>query len=73
MKKSACWTIALLLGLYLLVPLVLGRQLYLMSLIVSALILGGIALAWALLGNLGGMVVSAMPPSSASAPMCRPC
>ncbi|KMN35629.1 branched-chain amino acid ABC transporter [Chromobacterium sp. LK1] len=56
MKKSACWTIALLLGLYLLVPLVLGRQLYLMSLIVSALILGGIALAWALLGNLGGMV-----------------
>lgn len=55
--KTSTWATALLLAaLYLLVPLFLGERLYLMSLIVSALTLGGIALAWALLGNLGGMV-----------------
>jgi branched-chain amino acid transport system permease protein len=42
--------------LYALVPLAFGADLYLMSLIIAALTLGGIALAWALLGNLGGLV-----------------
>ncbi|AIY43103.1 Branched-chain amino acid transport system permease protein LivM [Collimonas arenae] len=42
--------------LYLLVPLLFGSNLYMMSLVVASLTIGGIALAWALLGNLGGMV-----------------
>lgn len=37
-------------------PLVLGASNYLLGLFISSLILAGIALAWALLGNLGGMV-----------------
>ena len=41
---------------YLLVPLLLGGNSYVMSLLVASLIIGGVALAWALLGNLGGMV-----------------
>ena len=32
------------------------RNNYVMSMIVAALIIGGVALSWALLGNLGGMV-----------------
>ncbi|UGQ49050.1 branched-chain amino acid ABC transporter permease [Massilia endophytica] len=48
--------IAALLGAYVLVPLLLGSNNYVMSLIVAALVIGGVALAWALLGNLGGMV-----------------
>jgi branched-chain amino acid transport system permease protein len=46
----------LLLAAYAGVPLVLGGNAYVMSLIDAALVIGGIALAWALLGNLGGMV-----------------
>ncbi len=42
--------------LYVGVPLVLGGNLYLMSLVVASLTIAGIALAWALLGNMGGMV-----------------
>jgi len=49
-------TIVILAALYLAVPLVLGGNHYLMGLIVSSLIVAGVALAWALLGNLGGMV-----------------
>lgn len=41
---------------YVVVPLLLGSNNYVMSLIIAAMIIGGIALAWALLGNLGGMV-----------------
>src|SRR5690606_34936459 len=41
---------------YIAVPLLLGQNNYVMSLIIASLIIGGIALAWALLGNLGGMV-----------------
>ena len=37
-------------------PLLLGASGYLLGLFISALILAGISLAWALLGNLGGMV-----------------
>jgi branched-chain amino acid transport system permease protein len=37
-------------------PILLGASNYLLGLLISALILSGIALAWALLGNLGGMV-----------------
>lgn len=48
--------IGLLIALYAGVPMILGGNLYLMSNIVAALTIGGIALAWALLGNLGGMV-----------------
>ena len=41
---------------YLGVPLALSGNNYLMSLMIASLTIGGIALAWALLGNLGGMV-----------------
>jgi len=50
------WVLALGLVLYVGVPYVLAGNLYLMSMIVAALTIGGIALAWALLGNLGGLV-----------------
>ncbi|WEF33961.1 branched-chain amino acid ABC transporter permease [Pseudoduganella chitinolytica] len=46
----------LLLAAYVGVPLLLGHSSYVMSLVDAALVIGGIALAWALLGNLGGMV-----------------
>ncbi len=45
-----------LLFIYLIIPFAFGENLYVMSLLVSALIFSGAALAWALLGNLGGMV-----------------
>lgn len=48
--------VALLILAYVMVPLILGANSYVMSLIVAALVIGGVALAWALLGNLGGMV-----------------
>ena len=48
--------LALVLAAYIAVPLVLGSNAYVMSLVVAAMVIGGIALAWALLGNLGGMV-----------------
>jgi len=48
--------VLLLAGLYVGVPQVFGGDLYLMSNIVAALTIGGIALSWSLLGNLGGMV-----------------
>nr|WP_070271291.1 branched-chain amino acid ABC transporter permease [Duganella sp. HH101] len=41
---------------YLLVPTLLGADNYIMSLIVAAMVIGCVALSWALLGNLGGMV-----------------
>ena len=41
---------------YVAVPLALGSNAYVIGLIVAALTIGGIAIAWALLGNLGGMV-----------------
>lgn len=44
------------LAAYILVPWLLGDNNYVMSLLIAAMIIGGIALAWALLGNLGGMV-----------------
>lgn len=47
---------ALLVMAYVGVPLLLGHSSYVMSLVDAALVIGGIALAWALLGNLGGMV-----------------
>ena len=48
--------IAALLAVYVGVPLVFGSDNYVMSLVVAAMVIGGIALSWALLGNLGGMV-----------------
>jgi len=48
--------IAALLAVYLVVPLVFGGNNYVMSLVVASLVIGGVALSWALLGNLGGMV-----------------
>jgi len=50
------WAVVLGLVLYAGVPYALAGNLYLMSMIVAALTIGGIALAWALLGNLGGLV-----------------
>lgn len=49
--------IAALLALgYVLVPLAVGDNPYVVGLIVASLTIGAIAIAWALLGNLGGMV-----------------
>ncbi|MGV8891878.1 MAG: branched-chain amino acid ABC transporter permease [Burkholderiaceae bacterium] len=48
--------IAMLLAVYIVVPLAFGSDNYVMSLVVAAMVIGGIALSWALLGNLGGMV-----------------
>lgn len=47
---------AALLAAYVGVPLLFGGTPYVMGLIVAALTIAGVALAWALLGNLGGMV-----------------
>lgn len=55
MKLNKTFT-ALLVGAYVVVPVALGGNAYVMSLLVAALVIGGVALAWALLGNLGGMV-----------------
>jgi branched-chain amino acid transport system permease protein len=48
--------IATLVATYLVVPFALGGNSYVMSLVIASLIIGGVALSWALLGNLGGMV-----------------
>ena len=48
--------IATLVATYIVVPLAIGADSYVMSLVIASLIIGGIALSWALLGNLGGMV-----------------
>ncbi|HEY5579539.1 MAG TPA: branched-chain amino acid ABC transporter permease [Rhodoferax sp.] len=48
--------IAMLLAVYIAVPLAFGSDNYVMSLVVASMVIGGIALSWALLGNLGGMV-----------------
>ncbi len=48
--------IAVLAVAYVGVPLLLGANNYVMSLVIASLVIGGIALSWALLGNLGGMV-----------------
>ena len=56
MKLSTIFSFTLLLAAYLAVPLALGGNQYAMSMVVAALIIGGVALSWALLGNLGGMV-----------------
>jgi len=49
-------TVIVILGFFLGVPLLLSGNPYLMSLLVASLTIAGAALAWALLGNLGGMV-----------------
>ncbi|MFT3690326.1 branched-chain amino acid ABC transporter permease [Paenirhodobacter sp.] len=41
---------------YLAVPLAFGSNTYVIGIIVSALTVAGVAVAWAMLGNLGGMV-----------------
>lgn len=46
----------LILAVAIAVPIAFGGNSYVMGLMVSALIVAGVALAWALLGNLGGMV-----------------
>lgn len=48
--------IAIVAACYLVVPVVLGSNDYILSLVIAALTLAAIALSWALLGNLGGMV-----------------
>ena len=55
MRRIGVWAV-LAIASYVLVPLLFAGNLYLMSMIVAALTIGGIALAWALLGNLGGLV-----------------
>ncbi|MFC1885204.1 branched-chain amino acid ABC transporter permease [Thermodesulfobacteriota bacterium] len=57
MKPSSIFTtIGALVVFYIIVPYTIGGNLYIMSLVVASLTIGGVALAWALLGNLGGMV-----------------
>ena len=56
MKNNKIWIILVLSVLYFAVPMLLGANLYVMSLLVASIAIGGVALAWALLGNLGGMV-----------------
>lgn len=46
----------ILIVIYAVVPFSLGDNNYIMSILVASLTIAGIALAWALLGNLGGMV-----------------
>jgi branched-chain amino acid transport system permease protein len=48
--------VATIAAIYIAVPLLFGADNYVMSLIIASLVIGGIALSWALLGNLGGMV-----------------
>lgn len=48
--------IVVLAAAYVGVPVLLGANNYVMSLVIASLVIGGIALSWALLGNLGGMV-----------------
>jgi len=48
--------VAVVAAIYIAVPLLFGADNYVMSLIIASLVIGGIALSWALLGNLGGMV-----------------
>ena len=48
--------VAVLAAIYIAVPLLLVADNYVMSLVIASLVIGGIALSWALLGNLGGMV-----------------
>ena len=55
MKHKAPLLLLLAVG-YGAVPLLLGANNYVISMIVAALVIGGVALSWALLGNLGGMV-----------------
>jgi len=55
-KLAVKLLIPVLLALYVGVPLAFGANNYLMSLVTASLVIGGVALAWALLGNLGGMV-----------------
>lgn len=54
--KQVKLLIPALLAVYVAVPLVFGSDNYVMSLVIASLVIGGIALSWALLGNLGGMV-----------------
>lgn len=55
MKKERLPALALL-AVALLAPVLFGGDGYVMGLVVSALVIGCLATAWALLGNLGGMV-----------------
>jgi branched-chain amino acid transport system permease protein len=56
MRTNAVFPGLLLIVLYAGVPIAVGHVDYVMSLIIAALTIGGVAVAWALLGNLGGMV-----------------
>lgn len=54
--KSNLALVGALLAVYVGVPLAFGGDNYVMSLVVASMVIGGVALSWALLGNLGGMV-----------------
>jgi branched-chain amino acid transport system permease protein len=56
LRTRIAWLAALGIALYAGVPFALSGNLYVMSMVVASLTIGGIALAWALLGNLGGLV-----------------
>jgi len=54
--KRNLFPIALFVAACIGVPLAFGDNNYVMGLIISSLIIAGVALAWAMLGNLGGMI-----------------
>ena len=56
MDARRIWIVVAMAVMWIAVPLLLGSNLYVMSLLVASIAIGGVALAWALLGNLGGMV-----------------
>ncbi len=54
--KQRTQIVILLVALYVVLPFLLKGNTYVMSILVASLTIAGVALAWALLGNLGGMV-----------------
>jgi branched-chain amino acid transport system permease protein len=56
MGKTSLLALLVLLALCVGGPLLFAQNHYVMSLLVASMVIGGIALSWALLGNLGGMI-----------------
>lgn len=56
MKRPTIFGVTLVALLYVVVPLVFASKPFVMSLLVAAMTVAGVALAWAMAGNLGGLV-----------------
>lgn len=55
-RNSGLLVLAAVIAVYVVVPLALSGNGYLLGVVISAFTIAGIAVAWALLGNLGGMI-----------------